>query len=203
MTSIAMHPNVELHLLQLIKSHWSSDILEAVGETPIAPEFVAALIANESGGNSNAVRFEKNVFASLAEVILGKLHAFAPTGVQHPLGRVELLDYVEPTGISDFADCLERLAELATSRGLTQIMGWHAVEMSREMPGPQLTPTFYLHWTGELLVYFANHYALDLTRDFEKLFRCWNTGKPDGVTFDPHYVENGLRRIDLYRGLGG
>jgi len=31
------------------------------------------------------------------------------------------------------------------------------------------------------------------------LFRCWNTGRPDGKTADPAYVENGLRRMEIYR----
>ncbi len=193
--------DTDLVLMQKIKHAWEPDILEAVGETPIPAEFVAALIANESGGHVDAVRFERNVFAELGEVLLGWRKAYAPAGIQHPLGRVELLDYIEPAGVSDFADCLDRLAELATSRGLTQIMGWHAVEMSRIMPGPQLTPTFYLHFTGELLTYFANHYTLDLGKDFEPLLRTWNSGKPDGATFDPHYVANGLRRMDLYRSI--
>lgn len=194
-----MTNGADLVLMQAIKNTWGPDILEAVDSTPIPAEFVAALIANESGGKADAERFESGVFARLAEVMLGKRKAYSPVGIQHPLGRVELLDYVEPAGTSDFADCLNRLAELATSRGLTQIMGWHAVEMSRVMPGPQLTPTFYLHFTGELLVYFANHYTLDLGKDFEPLLRCWNTGKPDGETFDPNYVPHGLHRMDLYR----
>jgi len=33
------------------------------------------------------------------------------------------------------------------------------------------------------------------------LFRCWNTGRPDGRTADPAYVENGRRRMEIYREL--
>ena len=37
--------------------------------------------------------------------------------------------------------------------------------------------------------------------EFAELFRCWNTGRPNGKTFDPNYVQNGLRRIEIYRRL--
>jgi hypothetical protein len=188
----------ELTLMQSIRSAWASEIFSAVDGTVIPESFLAAVIANESRGNADATRFEPAVFSELAEVILGKLKAYSTAGISHPLGAVELLDYVEPAGTSDFRDCLERLAELATSRSLTQIMGWHFVEMGRPMPGTLLTAEAYLGFTIELLTYFANKYTLDLAKNFPELFRCWNTGRPDGQTFDPHYVSNGLSRMDLY-----
>jgi|SRR5882724_1223993 len=191
----------QVALMRIVRGHWRADIAAAVESTIVPAAFLAALVANETGGNAQAVRFEPAVFSELAEVILGKRKAYSPRGVQHPLMRPELLNYIEPPGTSDFADCLERLAELATSRGLTQIMGWHSVEMARPTPGPQLTPTFYLHFTVELLAYFASHYTLDQAKDFPELFRCWNTGEPDGQTFDPHYVSNGLSRMDVYAQL--
>lgn len=193
--------NTDAVLMEKIKSEWQAEISAAVLTTSVSEPFLAALVANESGGDEKAERFEPAVFATLAEVILGKRKAYTPAGIQHPLGQVELLDYIEPAGVSDFIDCLGRLAELATSRNLTQIMGWHFVEMGHAMPGPMLASSVYLTFSTELLVYFANKYALDLSKDFPALFRCWNTGKPDGQTFDPHYVSNGLNRIDLYSGL--
>lgn len=194
--------NPDLTLVQAIRGHWQADIRAAIEHTIVPEQFLAALIANETGGDSSAVRFERAVFSELAEVILGKRKAYSPPGIQHPLVRTELVNYVEPAGTSDFTDCLERLAELATSRGLTQIMGWHAVEMARPMPGTILVPFYFLQFTVELLGYFANRYTLDQSRNFPELFRCWNTGKPDGKTFDPHYVSNGLNRMELYAGLG-
>ena len=47
----------------------------------------------------------------------------------------------------------------------------------------------------------AAGYRLDLGREFRELFCCWNTGRPYGKTFDPNYVENGLRRLRIYREL--
>lgn len=185
-------------LMQRIRSSWAGEIAAAVETTNIPADFLAALIANESGGNADAVRFEPMVFAELAEVILGTRKHYSPAGIQHPLERPELLAYVEPGEVSDFTDCLERLAELSTSRGLTQIMGWHAVEMAKPMPSGLWAAADYLHFTAELLTYFANKYTLDVSKDFPELLRCWNTGKPDGTTFDPHYVSNGLSRMDVY-----
>jgi len=194
--------NTDAVLMDKIKSEWQTEIVAAIETTAISESFLAALIANESGGDEKAERFEPGVFASLAEVLLGQRKTYAPAGIQHPLGQVELLDYIEPAGVNDFIDCLSRLAELATSRNLTQIMGWHFVEMRQTMPVPMLSgATIYLGFTAELLVYFANKYGLDLSKDFTQLFRCWNTGKPDGQTFDPHYVPNGLDRMELYSGL--
>jgi len=187
--------------MQVIRGQWKEDLAAAVATTVVPVTFLAALVANETGGNADAIRFEPAVFSELAEVVLGKRKAYTPAGIQHPLVRTELLNYVEPAGMSDFTDCLDRLAELATSRGLTQIMGWHAVEMARPMPTPILMPTYYLQFTVELLAYFANRYKLDQSQNFPELFRCWNAGKPEGPTFDPHYVSNGLTRMDLYAQL--
>src|SRR2546429_324515 len=111
--------------MQIIRGHWQEDIAAVVTTTVVPPTFLAALIANESGGNAEAVRFEPGVFHELAEVILGKRKSYSPAGIQHALMRTELLNYIEPADgpNDDFTDCLVRLAELSTSRGLTQIMG--------------------------------------------------------------------------------
>jgi hypothetical protein len=195
--------DAEHALMQSIKDRWHAMIVTAVNEALLPASFVAALIANESRGKEDAVRFEPHVFSELAEVILGKRPHYKPQGIARPLDRTDLLDYIEqPDPGLLFPEQLARLAELATSRSLTQIMGWHAVEMNKPMPGLHWQPADYLNFTGELLAYFANRYSLDLSKDFPALFRCWNTGEPSGQTFDPHYVSNGLSRMDLYAQLG-
>lgn len=193
--------NPQVALMTVVRGHWRADIAAAVESTIVPATFLAALVANETGGNADATRFEPKVFSELAEVILGKRKAYSPPGIQHPLVHAELLNYVEPAGVSDFADCLERLSELATSRGLTQIMGWHSVEMGRAMPGPRLLPSYYLQFSVELLAYFASRYTLDQSKNFPELLRCWNTGKPDGQTWDRNYVSNGLTRMEIYAEL--
>lgn len=94
----------------------------------------------------------------------------------------------------------EALRELATSWGLTQIMGYHMVGR-RGTVRDLAQPEFHYGVAAELLVEFAARFELDLSRQWAEMFRCWNTGSPYGVTFDAHYVENGLRRMEIYRQL--
>ncbi len=92
------------------------------------------------------------------------------------------------------------MRELATSWGYTQIMGYHLIGR----PGTVLDlvePRFHFRFALELLADFVERYQLDVTREFAEMFRCWNTGQPYGVTFDPAYVEKGLRRMETYKGL--
>jgi len=64
-----------------------------------------------------------------------------------------------------------------------------------------LEPRFHYHLANQLLAEFAESYQLDLAREFGELFHCWNTGRPDGRTTDPAYVEKGLTRMEIYREL--
>jgi hypothetical protein len=91
----------------------------------------------------------------------------------------------------------EALRELATSWGFVQIMGFHLIGR-RGTVHDLVEPRFHYHLANQLLTEFAECYRLDLRRQFEELFRCWNTGRPDGKTADPAYVEHGLRRMEIY-----
>ncbi len=94
----------------------------------------------------------------------------------------------------------EALRELATSWGYTQIMGYHMVGRQGTVRD-LLEPRFHYGLAVRLLSEFAQEYQLDLMREFEEMFRCWNTGGPYGKTSDPAYVEKGLERLQLYREL--
>jgi hypothetical protein len=176
-------------LMQRIKSSWHAEIEAAIDGTIIPEAFLGALIANESAGNAKAERFEPVVFAQLAEVLLGTRMEY------NGLTKAALLVYIER---SDFTDSLRNLAELATSRNLTQIMGWHFPALSEPMPGETLLAAIYLNMTVKLLTIAANDFELDLSKDFPQLLRCWNTGRPDGKTYDPQYVPNALKRMAIY-----
>lgn len=197
-------------LMHTIFSAWHLAIAGAVAGTAVPAELVAALIANESGGNPNAKRFEPAVFGHLCEVLAGKRSLYAPAGISRPLATSDLLLFVvgDRTQSADkiitaagtidefFKQAMQRVAELATSFGLVQIMGWHWIEFNR----PASTrPEDQLAFAVVLLVYFANKYTLDLAAGAEKLLSCWNTGEPGGHTYDPQYVPNGLGRMALYR----
>jgi hypothetical protein len=100
-------------------------------------------------------------------------------------------------------DTLQRLDSLANSWGLTQIMGYHVLEHAsptRQPIGLQ-DPENCLSFTVWMLGGFAREFKLDLATDFDGLFRCWNTGRAVGMTFDPEYVSNGLSRFAIYKAL--
>ena len=145
-----------------IAQDWGQMIASACHLSSVPPEFLAALIANETGGDPAKTRFEPGVFARL--------------------------QYAHP----DWT--YARTRDNATSWGLTQIMG-------ENYPGPPAMladPATNLTCSCRLLSQFAEHFGLDLTKDFESLFRCWNGGHPTAETYDPAYVPNGLARMELY-----
>ncbi len=201
-------------LMQSIFSAWQSTIATAVAGTAVPAELLAALVGNESAGNANVKRFEPATFEHLCEVLAGKRTLFAPPGISRPLAQSDLLLFVvgDQTKSADqliaaagtidefFKQAMARVAELATSFGLVQIMGWHWIEFRR----PASTrPEDQLAFAVVLLTYFANKYTLDLAANAAKLFSCWNTGEPGGHTYDPQYVPNGLARMELYRSIAG
>lgn len=218
---------------------YAQHLTDATKDSAIAPEFLAALTANESGGNHQAQRFEPGVYRRLKDVAAGRLASYV--GITKPLLEKEIAkaesahrqgasavpgpaaDQKPATPTSsqvaaqanapqkpaaagpatapstpDFAD--DFIRRLSTSWGLTQIMGYHLI--GRADPIERLLePAFHYQVAVQLLEEFVLRHHLDPAQDFEALFRCWNTGRPDGQTADPRYAENGLRRLNLYREL--
>jgi hypothetical protein len=205
----------ERRLVERVSARWHGAIREACHYSSVPPEFLGALVANESGGNPQAVRFEPAVYRHLKAVAEGKRPTYA--GLSRRDLDEEVAEMLHPKA-GDFhavfltgafrtaharelaASRDEALRELASSWGLTQIMGYHLVGRSGTVRD-LLEPGFHFRLALELLAHFAERYQLDLRREFEEMFRCWNTGQPYGDTFDPHYVERGLRRLRIYRGL--
>ena len=64
-----------------------------------------------------------------------------------------------------------------------------------------LDPTVHFKVALELLADFCHRFQLDPAREFEEMFRCWNTGQPHGATYDPHYAENGISRMAVYAAI--
>jgi hypothetical protein len=177
-------------LMAYLRARWGAWIAEACRVSSIPPSFLAALIANESGGKEGARRFEPQVFAKLKGVRNGKNRG------RPPLERRQLAGADE-----------EALSRLATSYGLTQIMGYHVLEdrgqgtegSTTTDPHRLLDPRFNLQKALRMLAAFCTSFDLDPRAEFVQMFRCWNTGRPDGKTFDPQYVERGIRRMKLYQ----
>jgi len=205
----------EGRLVQRVFMRCDEFIQEACRSSSVPAEFLGALTANESGGNPTAVRFEPSVYRHLKAVAAGERPRYDGIGAE-TLSR-ELAEVLHPkTGefhatflnslfVRGQASELFRLAdevlrELASSWGFVQIMGFHVIGRAGTVRD-LVEPRFHYHFANRLLAEFAETYQLDLTRDFEEMFRCWNTGRPDGRTTDPAYVPNGLRRMEIYRAL--
>jgi len=191
-------------------------IREAGKYSSVPPEFLAALIANESAANPHAARFEPAVYRHLKAVVEGKCPAYG--GIRRESLDAEIEDMLHPKAAAfhgvylnasfteDYAASLAAspdaaLRDLATSWGFTQIMGYHLVRREGTVRD-LLDPRFHFRLALELLAEFGARYELDLAREFDEMFRCWNTGQPYGETFHPDYVEKGRRRMDIYRAIG-
>lgn len=168
-----------------IKTQWGVAIIDACRYSSVLPEFLAALIAGESGGDPAAKRFEKSVYNKLISVQRGYAAHYGAlsSGDLKPLND-------------------DAIRDLATSWGLTQVMGYH---VARRPGGIAILkdPATHLKFALGLMGGFAERFQLNVKAEFAEMFRCWNTGKPYGETFDPKYVERGLARIEIYkRGSG-
>lgn len=203
----------EKRLLARIRLRWQELINAATRYSSVAAEFLAALIANESAGDAKAARFEPVVYRRLQRVASGKAARYG--SVTRERIDAEAIEMLHPKTAAFHAAFLtqgfastnspmlatsgdDTLRDLATSWGLTQIMGYHMAGR-KGTPRDLLEPEFNCRVALELLAEFASRYELDLARDFEPMFRCWNTGQPYGTTTDPAYVEKGLRRMEIYR----
>ena len=191
-------------LMISIREKWGVEIMTACESSSVPPSFLAALIANESGGDPNAKRFERNVLISLWNLLQGRSPAYGS------IRRDDVFDYIAApdsklTEISSagfrvlISNALQQLDSLATSWGLTQVMGYEALPFaSREFwKDPEGSLRISLRMLGD----FAEHFGLDLKNDSAQLFDCWNTGRPHRPTADPKYIPNGLMRMAIYQEL--
>lgn len=191
----------DLELMQDLKTRFGTTIAAACSVSSVPPAFIAALIANESGGNVNAKRFEPHVLSALWEVLLGRKAAYGS------IARSVLVGYVAGVPVPTInvpahlpPDAFQRVDALATSWGLTQIMGYHALEFGVALNDLN-SPESGLGIATKMLTGFARSFQLDVTKDFGEMFRCWNGGHPTAQTFDPQYVPNGLARMQLWTSL--
>jgi hypothetical protein len=205
----------ERRLLERVCARCHAVISEVCAYSSVPAAFLGALVANESGGDPQAMRFEPAVYRPLKAVAEGRRAAYA--GLSRRDFDAEIAEMLHPKAGSFHAVFLtppfravhgrelaasrdEALRELATSWGFTQIMGYHLVGRSGTVRD-LLEPRFHFRLALELLALFAERYQLDLAREFAEMFRCWNTGQPYGQTFAPDYVAQGLRRMEIYRSL--
>jgi len=186
-------------LMQRIFDTCGGNIRTACLGSSVSESFLAALVANESGGNLSAKRFESAVLVSLWQVLLGRTANFGS------IGRADLVRYVAgndgttmPANLP--VDAFQRVDALATSWGYTQILGYNAMAAGKPISYLQ-DAAGCLDFSIAMLKSFATRFDLDVSKDFEQLFDCWNSGRPGGKTYDPMYTSNGLARMQLYQRL--
>ena len=171
-----------------IRQNMAPFIKPAIAGTPYPECFLAALVANESGGNLAAGRFEQEVFWEISFALIGRKTAFGSITTD------KLKAYI---GESTPAATVAALVNLATSAGPTQIMGYQSLAGGYPLAELYKLDTHFRH-AIEVLDDFRKRFGIPDTGAIPQLFRCWNTGRPDGQTFDPAYVPNGLRRMQIY-----
>jgi hypothetical protein len=200
--------DLNLQLMTEIRDQWGGNISAACQASSVPPAFLAALVANESGGKPDAKRFEPNVLADLWQVLLGRKATYgsiirADLYLYALPEAVPQLSRAEPAIDAIFSATFQRIDGLATSWGLTQVMGYHVLERLSSLQHAEdlIVPSNCLPQTVRMLAQFAVDFSLSLAADFQQLFACWNTGKPNGKTADPDYVSRGLARMRLYSQL--
>ena len=92
------------------------------------------------------------------------------------------------------------LGQLASSHGLTQVLGYEAIDLGHTVDDLN-DPERHYQVAGLLLAKDIQHFDLSPLSDFEAMLRCWNGGHPTAATFDPHYVHNGLLRMKIWDAL--
>jgi hypothetical protein len=185
-------------LMRSVKLQMAPFIRPAIEGTPYPESLLAALVGNESGGNLAAGRFEPQVFWELSFTLIGRKGSFGSITAE------QLKQYV---GAAEPDKAVAALVNLATSAGPTQIMGYQALAGGYPLAELYNLRTHFLH-AVRILEAFGKQFNLSIPEvlrvdysTFAAFFRCWNTGRPDGQTFDPKYVDNGLARMAIYEAL--
>lgn len=186
-------------LMARVRDACGAAIAAAVKSTPYPASLLAALTANESGGDATKTRFEPSIFAKFGQIVVA-LEAGHETNYG-AIGAQDLVKWCAKPGRS-FAESTLAMVNLATSWGPTQIMGYEA--LAGGFPLGDLTDVDkHFPHTAEILDQFQGrwHLTIGIQAPWDPFFRCWNTGRPDGQTFDPQYVANGLARMATYERL--
>jgi hypothetical protein len=146
----------------------------------VEESFLAGFIGVEAGIDRagqirpEATRFEPHVFRRLQAVRDGLLGAY---------------NRITRTDLQNASD--DALRNLATSYGLSQIMGWHVIKNLRCSIADLRDPDKHLFYTVKLLTLTGGIHLR--SRDYASVLRIWNTGSANGKTYHGDYVENALK----------
>ena len=199
----------DLELMQQVE-RLAGGYLDLFAPSSSIPEsFWAALTANESAGSAGARRFEPGVYNHLLAVASGKIGHYGSLTeaiIQAVENRARQglfhLQFLDTTWALDHQDELRKsdddtLRKLSTSWGFTQVMGYHSIEWGVDVAAIA-SPDTHLGFAARLMADFVKVNQLDPTLDFEAMARCWNTGRPNGATWDPNYVANLEARMKVW-----
>lgn len=166
-------------IMYKIYHQWHPKIMDAVSGTDISAAYMAALISLESSppGNARSERFEQHIYERLYNL-------------KH---QAQKFGSIKQSDLARYDDAGMR--QLATSYGLTQIMGYHCIRMGCTID--ELRGEDHLLWA---IGYMMNHYQKAAAqKDWQAAFRIHNTGRPDGRPHRADYVERGLLRMEYYQ----
>jgi hypothetical protein len=209
-------------LMQAVKRVCGASLAELDPLTSAPVAFWAALTANECGADlerntpiEKITRHEPAVFTHLALVAAGFQPRYGAIALSH-LVQAEERQLARPAAshvkfaveapaviptilpaTSQPAPTVADLLAWASSWGWTQLMGYHAIEW--KVTVADLTdPQQHYRFAARLMAGFVAEFKLDPAKHFDQMARCWNTGRPDGVTYDLNYVGNLERRMQAW-----
>lgn len=154
------------------------EIWRASYGTLIPESYLAAVISLEVSlpSNWNSERFEAHVYQ--------RLLALKKEGKSFgSISRKKLLKYSD-----------RELRQFASSYGPTQMMGYHCLQLNcsiSDLKGP-----YHLQWAVAWME--ANYGSYARHGNWEACLRIHNTGRPNGRTYHPNYVRDGLLRMSYY-----
>lgn len=175
--------------MRAIHERWGAPIAQACSTSSVPPALLAAIVANESNGDPSAKRFEPSVLLKLWDVLVGRSAAFGSIGAE------DITRAINP--FCAWTKNVANLDALATSWGLTQIMGYNFLGGVGKLTDPSTN----LYRAISLLTGFAKEFNLSLAKEPGELLACWNTGHPSTSPTPSEYVQNGLARMAAYQAI--
>jgi hypothetical protein len=185
----------EIALMKVIRATMGPKIDAAFSGSPIAPAFVAALVANESDGNPFKTRYEAAEVGRFAEVLAARVESY------QGISNAQLTSAIFAASVPG---AVRKLIDLCTSWGPMQIMGWQAIKGKYALDDLQLLDKHFFKGYAllrDFQIAYPRETGTPNDSGWRALFTCWNAGSPFGKTTDPNYADRGLMRMRLYGGL--
>jgi hypothetical protein len=191
-----------------LRRRFGQRIADACRHSSVPPAFLAALISNEAGKysrthpdvisgkfkagdvNENATRFEPGVYEDLIS-LRDRGYCFVGGKRRSTYNNITRADIATATD--------EHIKALSRSYQITQIMGWSMVKMLKGTLADLKSSEKHLPLAVERLEIVAGPQLR--AHRFDQVLRIWNTGSPNGKTYDAAYVPNGLAVMDAYADL--